>query len=168
MTLDAMVLQKIAERRTPVLGKQSLSVHDAESGWGACLAWEKHDDLGIAIWELQLLQTGSESAKIDSYLEGWAEAVSSVVGLLEPLQILEIDHYSHEALIRSRAPAERDGSIFYYEILLKSDREALIRRYRGAASHTRREQLPFILTHEALGKLVRDIIEGAPAPEGLS
>jgi hypothetical protein len=107
MTLDAMVLQKIAERRTPVLGKQSLSVHDPESAWSACISWEKHDELGIAIWELQLLRTEAESADI-SYLDGWARAVSSVVGLLEPLQTLEIDQYRREALIRSRAPADRD------------------------------------------------------------
>jgi hypothetical protein len=60
------------------------------------------------------------------------------------------------------------NSVFYYEILLKSNPEALVRRFRGAASQTRRERLPFTLTHEALSKLIRDIIEGAAAAEGPS
>jgi hypothetical protein len=66
-------------------------------------------------------------------------------------------------LLRSRQPTLRNGSIFYYEIHLKGDREAVVRRFQWATSQKRREQVNFILTHEGLAKLVRDLAETGKA-----
>jgi hypothetical protein len=164
MTLDEMVLQKLADWQAAGTGRQALAVTDQDSGWSVQFSCDQHDDLAIALWEVVVCRPGVAAADVRQFLSQWAQRVSGLTGLLEPLKLLEIDHQRVEALLRSDEPARREGALFYYEIILQGDRQALVRRYRGATPGTPREQISFTLTHEALAKLVRDLAEGAPPP----
>jgi hypothetical protein len=95
-------------------------------------------------------------------LKGWAEAIEGRhTGLLEPLKVIEIDPLRNEGLLRSTTAARRGDSLFYYEILLKGTRSALVRRYQAKQAGTRsREQVAFTLTHEALAKLAGELTAG--------
>jgi hypothetical protein len=92
-------------------------------------------------------------------LERWANGVARrVTGLMEPLRVLEIDIQRNEALLRSNEPTRRSADLFYYEVLLKGTQAASVRRYQGNPDGGRREQVPFGLTHEALAKLIGDLV----------
>ncbi len=92
------------------------------------------------------------------WAEGWAKGVAKrVTGLLEALWVLEIDAQRNEALLRSTEPSRRSAELFYYEVLLKGTQAANVCRYQASPGGGRREQVPFVLTHEALANFVRDL-----------
>ena len=72
---------------------------------------------------------------------------------------LQTQHlYVQGRAIRSDEPAEKLEQLFYYEVLLKNVGEAMVRRYQGSHQPaSKREQVGFALTHEAVGKLVGDL-----------
>jgi len=156
MTLDETVLQKLADCR-PVRGsRQILAVPDEGSGWAVSLTVDRHDELGSALWEIDLRRVAPRRG--DVTLESWAKGVASrVTGLLEPLRVLEIDIQRNEALLRSNEPTRRSADLFYYEVLLKGTQAASMRRYQGSSGGGHREQVAFVLTHEALAKLISDL-----------
>src|SRR5262249_18814467 len=84
---------------------------------------------------------------------------NQVTGLLEPLRLLEIDAGRDLAQLRSQAPAQRGGDLQYYEVLRHGHRDTQVARYQASHASSKREQVPFTLTHEALGKLVRDLAD---------
>jgi hypothetical protein len=83
-----------------------------------------------------------------------------VTGLTEPLRIIEVDAGRNEALLRSGTPAVRGNDICYYELLLKGEWSATLRRYKSPRTGGRREPVPFALTHETIAKLAVDLAEG--------
>jgi hypothetical protein len=153
MTLDELLLQKLAEWR-PDKGRHTLDLTDEASGWKAELAADCSDQVGCRVWELSLRRD-----KPRDNLRNWAERVAArTTGLLEPLKLVELDTARDTAMLRSQAPARRGESLHYYEVLLHGRGEAHVRRYQATRDGTRRrEQIPFALTHEAIGKLVHDL-----------
>src|SRR5262249_48481147 len=112
--------------------------------------------LGSALWEVSLQRVARARGEVT--LESWAKGIASrVTGLLEPLQVLEIDVQRNEALLRSNEPTRRSSDLFYYELLLKGTQGAILRRYQANPSGGHREQVPFVLTHEVLAKLIGDV-----------
>ena len=95
-------------------------------------------------------------------LKAWGQRLASrVTYLMEPLAVLEVDLPLGKALLRSAAPTLRDGKSHYYELLLtRGDRtSASLRRFVGdRAGGEQREAVPFVLTHDAIVKLVCDIV----------
>jgi hypothetical protein len=156
MTLDETVLRKLADWH-PVRGsRQTLAVPNEGSGWAVSLLVDRHDELSSALWEINIQRVVPARGEVT--LESWANGVASrVTGLLEPLRVLEIDVERNEALLRSNEPSRRSADLFYYEVLLKGTQAASVRRYQGNPGGGRREQVPFVLTHEALAKLVGDL-----------
>lgn len=154
MTLDETLLQNLAEWR-PDSDRPTLTLADADSGWRIDLTAEKNDDIGCRVTELSL------SGPAPSDLRAWAgRTAERATGLLEPLVLHELDTAGGVALLRSRTPAQRGDTLSYYELALKAAGSADLRRYQ-ARPGSRREQVPFALTHEALGKVVGDLT--APA-----
>jgi hypothetical protein len=153
MSLANQLLEKLADWRPD--SRRSLAVPGQP--WAVTLTADCADQLGCLVWELALRRSAPPAG--DRPLQAWAERVAGrVTGLLEPLKLLEVDTLRDEALLRSEEPAERDGQLFYYELLLRGRGEALVRRYHGARNgEARREQVAFALTHEALAKLVADL-----------
>jgi hypothetical protein len=159
MTLDETVLQKLADWHPARGSRQTLAVPDEGSGWAVTLVVDQHDELSSALWEADIRRVAPRSG--DVTLESWANTVASrVTGLLEPLRVLEIDAQRHEALLRSNQPSRRSDDLFYYEVLLKGTQAASVRRYQGNPGGGRREQVSFVLTHEALAKLLSDLAAG--------
>jgi hypothetical protein len=156
MTLDDTLLQKLAEWRPSGEGRQTLNLPDQGSGWRIALTADRCDELGCLLWELQLTRTGP--AADGATLRAWADRVAGcVTGLLEPLQVVEVDETRAEALVRSNEPRRRGESLAYYEIVLRGTREALVRRYQATALVGKREQVSFALTHEVLAQFAADL-----------
>jgi hypothetical protein len=158
MTLNETLLQKLAEWRRPRDGRHTLPVADETSGWAVNLTVDRYDDLSCALWEITVQRTKTPAATNTLTLENWAKGIAAkVTGLLEPLQVVEIDPQRAEALIRSNQPTRRGEALYYYELLLKGTRQALVRRYQAPKQDGRREQIPFTLTHEVLAKFAADL-----------
>jgi len=158
MTLAEQLLTNVAKWR-PENGRQTLNLPDQGTGWTVALTADRSDELSCLIWELNLRRVATPEPRIGAALQAWADRVAGrVTGLLEPLKVIEVDVPRDETLLRSTQPAQRSEQLFYYEVSLKGTGVADVRRYR--ASHefgARREQVPFVLTHEALAKLAGDL-----------
>jgi len=155
MTLENTLLERLSEWQ-PGAGRQDL--HVSAEGWAVTVTADRSDMLGCLVWELNLRRDGT--AGVD--LQKWAAAASErVSGLMEPLKIVEIDTTRSEAQLRSETPLERKDKRFYYELLLRGNATALLRRYQTVNGHGKREQLAYALTHEVLAKLASDVAASA-------
>jgi hypothetical protein len=162
MTLEETVHQRLASWQPQGEGRHTLSVLDENSGWRARMTTERQENLSCSLWELSLERSLGATLRHDG-LRSWSQNVAArVTGLVEPLSLVELDVERAEALLRSTQPTHRSDESFYYEILLKGDYSALVRRYRAAAPGDRREQIPFPLTHETLSRLASDIVSALP------
>ena len=156
MTLDETVLQKLADWHPPRGGRQTLAIPDEGSGWAISFTIDRHDELSSALWEIDFQRVTPRPSEVT--LAGWAEGVAGrVTGLLEPLQVLEVDVQRNEALLRSNEPTRRNAELHYYEVLLKGTQAAQVRRYQAKPDKGHRQQVSFVLTHEALAKLSQDL-----------
>ncbi len=152
MNLEKALLENLAEWR-PYGPREALSVAPADSGWKIALTAEAVDALAATWWEVGLTRTAPFPAHS---LKDRAERIAGrVTGLLEPLRVVELD--GGLAQLRSGAPLLRGDARLYYEVLLQQDGTTTVRRYDAPRSATRREQVGFTLTHEALAKLVGDL-----------
>jgi hypothetical protein len=152
MTLENTLLEKLSEWRPGPGGRRELQV--AGAGWRVTVTADRSDALGCLLWELNLHRDGS--AKVD--VQAWAaNAAARITGLMEPLQVVEVDNLRHEAQLRSASPLERGDKRFYYELLLSGLGVATLRRFQTINGAGKREQTTYALTHEVLTKLVGDV-----------
>jgi hypothetical protein len=156
MTLNDILAEKLADWRPE--GRQSLIVADAGVPWSAEVAADCVDRVGCRLWELTLRRAGTDldAAALKERAE---RAAARVTGLLEPLELVEVDAPRRVALVRSEAPGQRGDDLFYYEALFHGNGTVEFRRYQGSRQPgARRQQVAFTLTHDALAKLVADLI----------
>jgi len=158
MTLAQTFLPKLGEHRPPSPGRHVLAHADTASGWSVTATIEKADALSCQLWEIAL-HRARPAASDPAALTKWANAIASrVSGLMEPLRVLEIDNVRNEALLRSEDVTERHDKRSHYEVKLEGTHRATLRRFQaGLDSRAKREQVPFALTHEALGKFLDDV-----------
>jgi hypothetical protein len=132
--------------------------HFHAGGWNVTLAADKNDSLSCALNELCL----ERNEPIQEELKAWATRIAErATGLLEPLRLMEVDQPIGKALLRSETPTVRDGKPFYYEmVLVRTDHtSATLHRYVGdRVGGEKREAVPFVLTHDAIVKLVNDVV----------
>jgi hypothetical protein len=86
------------------------------------------------------------------------KASERVTALLEPLKVYEIDAAKSVALLRSANPTERGGELFYYELTLNGLHSADLKRFKAGKTSAKRDATPFVLTHEAIAKVVGDLV----------
>jgi hypothetical protein len=155
MTLDELLLEKLAKWR-PDSERQTLDVAHPESGWTVALTADRIDSVGCQFWEVTFAHDPPQQT---ADLKARAEAgAARVTGLLESLRFVELDGTRQVALLRSNSPSQRGEGLFYYEVLLQADGTTSLRRYQASrGGETRRQQVPFALTHEALAKIVADL-----------
>jgi hypothetical protein len=136
-----------------------LSFQDDASNWHVSVTTDRRDEIGCALWEVDLRCGRDVGPHADSDLTAWANRLaSSVSGLLEALKVIEVDPIRNEALLRSDPPHYQDEHVAYYELHLRGTSSATLRRYVAALrSPERREQITFTLTNEVIAKLVADV-----------
>jgi hypothetical protein len=158
MTLANTLLPKLSDWR-PHNAPESLTVADEAGVWSAAVYAAAVDVVGARLWEVALRKANTT---LDvAALKAWGEKVAArVTGLLEPLRLLEVDEENRIALLRSDKPAQRGDAVLYYEMRLTGDGAATVQRFQAShEAQTKREQIEFTLTHEALAKLAADVTE---------
>jgi hypothetical protein len=160
MTLAETVRRKIAEWRPPAEGRLALAVPDEGAGWSASVTADRSDEVGCLVWEVALRSSAGPVAADGAGLGAWAnQAAQRVTGLLEALKVVEVDPARNEALLRSDIPAWQGDDVSYYEVVLHGLGRVTAQRFRGSRQPgQRREQVLFSLTHDALAKLVGDLV----------
>jgi hypothetical protein len=158
MTLAKTVLQKLSKWHHPGSDRASLVVGDDGCGWTVTVVADRVDDLGCRAWELTCQRRSGPVATDAAGLRAWAERVAGrVTGLLEPLQVVEVDALRLVAQLRSQQPTARDEQEYYYEVLLHATGTGNVRRYQAARAGQPRQQVAFVATHEVLAKLAGDL-----------
>jgi len=152
MTLANKLRQKLND--TPASNQRhDLAVIDEASDWTLYLTADRRDAWTIVAWEMSL-RRGTSNGSVAT----WAERIAQKMnGLVEKLHLVEVDAPDNKALVRSAVPTERDGKIFYYEVVLQGTSSAQLRRFEGTHETGKREQIPFALTNEMLTKWVEDL-----------
>jgi hypothetical protein len=154
-SLDALLLEKLANWR-PDNARQVLHLDHADSGWVADVEADAVDALGCRLWQLRLCRA-APLAWAAPLAERAGQIAGRVTGLLEPLRLVEVDAERGVAQLRSVGPARRGDDLLYYEVELHADGAANLHRFQGSRSGPARRQVAFVLTHEALAKLVADL-----------
>ena len=126
-------------------------------GWTARANAATIDTVGARLNGVELTRTGDAPEGLT--VGGWAEGVAKrASGLLERLKVYEVDTTHDRAVLRSDGPSVKNDTVDYYEVVLGGTNTATVNRYRAdRAAGTKREQVPFTLTHEAVAKLADDI-----------
>jgi hypothetical protein len=155
MTLEKLLLEKLASWR-PHSARQTLTLEHADSGWIVDLVAECVESVGARLWEVRLSRLTSLPAPV-ALADQAAAIVARVTGLMEPLRLVEIDASRDLAQFRSTAPAARDGSLYYYEVVRNSDGTTHLSRYQAIPASGKRQQVAFSLTNEVLAKFVADL-----------
>lgn len=151
MTLENSLIKSLSEWRPD--SRDTLSVKEQDSPWTVQLTADHCERLGALVWELTVARSSvPEGIK----MADWARQIArNTTGLQETLCVLEVDEQMQQALLRSQTPVERDDKVSYYEVLVKGTTSATLRRFQtNRDSHARREQISFVLTHEANGRVV--------------
>jgi hypothetical protein len=155
MTLNAILLEKLANWRPG--GRETLHVAGEGAPWSADVTADCVDLVGGRLWELTLRRAGL-ACDAAALKERAGRVADRVTGLLEPLKLVEVDEPRCTALVRSDDPDQRGDDLFYYEALFHGDGTIDFRRYQGSHQPgSRRRQVAFTLTHDALAKLVADL-----------
>lgn len=156
MSLAETLPQKLADWR-PDTPRQTLSLDDPASGWQAEVQAEHVDTVGASLWELRLNRTRPAAEAVP--VAEQAQRISRrVTGLLEPLRVVEVDARADTAQLRSQAPTARGDAVQYYEVMRRGDGSTQVQRYQASRSGGR-DQVPFNLTHEGLGRLVEGLAD---------
>ena len=159
MSLAEALLEKLADWRPAGEGRQSVAIALPEHGWTVNLTADRADSVGCRLNEVEANRSEPVAAD-DAALEAHARrAAARVTGLLEPLRLVEIDRGRHVALLRSEAPPAKGDSVQYYEVQFAGRNRVTVGRFKASkAGPSGRGAIPFSLTHEALAKLVDDLV----------
>ncbi len=97
-------------------------------------------------------------------LKTWGERLGKRVRyLLEAIEMVELDPAHGHLLLRSTPPEKKtDGSVFYYELLLKTSGSLRLDRYCFDAVARTRKSEPMHCTRELVEKLINDLAATAP------
>lgn len=155
MTLADSLLEKL-EAMQPMDGKKIIS-YSLPSG-SVSLSVERADSVGCLLNELNIRRLSQESI---GSVKPWADRLANrITGLIEPLKVIEVDDERNEAILRSQTPSKKGTAAHYYELYLNGHGSANLHRYKiDLAAGTKREMVPFSLTHESIAKLAGDICE---------
>jgi hypothetical protein len=156
MTLADSLLESLSAWQPAGEGRQTYT-HSAGE-WTVALMADRADSVGCACWELAVSRASVNEPKRN--LRQWADRIAHrTTGLLESLQVIEVDDEKNEAILRSSKPTKKADIARYYEVHLVGVGLATVRRYAAdTAAGSRREQVPYVLTNEVIGKLAEDLI----------
>ena len=154
MSNNKSLLKTLNELKAQGSFPQRMLVRDAAVAATAEMEVHQLDRLSI---ELSMLRVTPEKPMSET-LKGRAEILANkVTGLMEKLNAIEIDDSKGEAMLRSDTPAAQDAHRIYYELMLNKYGATTLKRYQGSTINAQREEIPFVLTREALAKLITDL-----------
>jgi hypothetical protein len=157
--INELLHQKLSDWRPVGEGRHTWSHVLSDHNWNVLITANQVDSLSAKIWELNAARINLIDSNTQQ-LTAWADKIAKrVTGLMEPLQVIEIDSTRQEAILRSQSPTNRGDQAFYYEVKLLGTSRADVRRYQSTPkSSNRRQQVAFALTHEVTAKLFSDLI----------
>jgi len=158
MTPSDRLLNDLTEWRPAGAGPHSFG-HNLDSGWTMAVTAEAADTVGCRLTELAVARSVPEEPATAADLKRWAGRIAArATGLLESLKLIEVDAGRSEAVLRSETPVRRGKSVEYYEVLLRGQQAATLKRYKAPQSESgKRRTMPFALTYEAVAKLADDL-----------
>jgi hypothetical protein len=159
MKIAETLLPKLNEWEANSPGRQQWSQTLPGTEWSLHLEADRVDTLGCMLWEATLTRVASRAAVTNEALRRQATRLADrATGLMEPLRFLELDETRSVALLRSESPAQRGDLLSYYEVTMTT-RQIVVKRYHvKPESSGKRSQVAFALTHEAIAKLVDDLV----------
>jgi hypothetical protein len=159
MNLAEALLEKLADWRPAEGGRQSVGIALPDHGWTIGLTAERADTVGCRLNQVEVTRSNPVPDD-DAALEAHArKAAGRVTGLLEPLRLVEVDRGQRVALLRSDAAAPKGDAVQYYEVKFAGRNRVTVERFKAnKAGKAGRESVPFALTHEAIAKLVDDLV----------
>src|SRR5262245_652152 len=159
MTLAETLLPRLADWRPAGEGRHTVAIALPEHGWTLQLTAERVDTVGCRLTEVDATRTSplpEDGAALEAHAR---KAAGRVTGLLEPLRLVEIDRGHHVALLRSDSPANKGDAVSYYEVRFHGRNRLTLARFQASkGSPAQRKTVPFALTHEALAKVVDDLV----------
>jgi len=159
MNLAETLLSKVAEWQPAGEGRHAVSIALPDHGWTVGLSADRADTVGCRFAKVDAERTvplGDDDSALDAHAR---KAAGRVTGLLEPLRLVEIDRGRHVALLRSDAPSTKGDAVQYYEVQFTGRNRVTVERFKAnKVGPAGREAVPFALTHEAVAKLVDDLI----------
>lgn len=154
MSNNNSLLKTLNELQAQGSFPQRMLVRDTAIAATAEMEVHQLDRLSI---ELSMLRVTPEKNMSDT-LKTRAETLArKVTGLMEKLNAIEIDDIKGEAMLRSDTPAAQDAQRMYYELMLNKQGATTLKRYQGSTINAQRKEIPFVLTREALAKLITDL-----------
>ena len=158
MNLAEILQQKLSEWRPAGEGRHSWAETFPDRGWAVRVEADRTDTLGCQVWEV-VCDRVAAPADTSLTLSAWAARIAdSVGGFSDKLKVVEIDDLQSAALLRSDRPVARGTDLLYFEVRLTGLGRATVRRFKADhTTGTRREQIPYVVTHEGLAKMVTDI-----------
>jgi hypothetical protein len=159
MTLAETLLPKLASWRPAGEGRHGVAIALPEHGWTVRLTVERVDTVGSLLVEAEATRDAplpEDAAALETHVR---RAAGRATGLLEPLRLVEMDRAHNVALLRSDAPPSKGDAVNYYEVKFFGRNRVTLARYRATkGSPAQRTTVPFALTHEALAKVVDDLV----------
>ena len=120
------------------------------------------DRLSASLGEIRL-EAKQPLALAAEDLRAWGDRIAARVRyLLEAIQTVELDRPHGRLLLRSAPPEKKPDGTFYYELVLERSGGLQFVRRRFDAKQRAREIEELRCTHEALEKLVEDLVATAP------
>ena len=159
MILAETLLQKLGDWRPAGEGRPSTSIALPEHGWTVNVSAERVDTLSASLNAIEAVRDSALPTDVATLEAHARKAARRVTGLLEPLRLVEIDRPREVVLLRSDAPPTKGDNVLYYEVQYQGRNRVTVQRYQAAKkSPAGRTQVPFVLTHEVLAKLVDDLV----------
>jgi hypothetical protein len=159
MTLAETLLQKLSDWRPAEEGRPSASFALPDHGWTVNVSADRVDTLSAAILEVDAVRLSPLATDIVTLEAHARKAATRVTGLLEPLRLVEVDRQRDIALLRSDAPPTKGENVLFYEVLFQGRNKVTVQRFQASKkSPAAKAPVPFVLTHEVVGKLVDDLL----------
>lgn len=134
---------------------QRLLIRDPSVAAAMEMDVHKLDSLSI---QLSMLRISPELPTKFALKDKAADLAQRITGLLEKLSVIEIDEDRGEALLRSNSPVVNEEQRLYYELIAQRSGTTTLYRYLGSMLRSDRKEVPFILTREAMAKLIIDLV----------
>ncbi|MDQ7064003.1 MAG: hypothetical protein Q9P90_07135 [candidate division KSB1 bacterium] len=97
---------------------------------------------------------------VPEVLRQQAEIIAKkVIYLKEKLVLVELDEMNAAAQIRSATPFKQNGTLQYFEVILKDGCRVILKRYEKKSTEKDRHDVSFLLTEDIFPRLMDDLAE---------